>query len=74
MTKQEAIDATMIFLRQIADDAHNSVTELVENGSIREIKIYAEDLMAQARDIYRLAILLETLEAEENLDVRKEQK
>lgn len=74
MTRQEVIDGTIIILRNIVDDAQNSVTNLAEIDSIRDIKIYAEDLMAFAQKIYRLAIRLETLEAVENLDNGKEEK
>ena len=73
MTRQEAIDGTIILLRHIVEDAQNSVTKLAETDSIRYIKIYAEDLMAFSQKIYRLAIRLETLEAVENLDNGKEQ-
>lgn len=73
MTRQEAIDATIILLQQIVEDAQDAATELAETDSIRDIKIYAEDLMAFVQKIYRLAIRLETLEAVENLDDGKEQ-
>ena len=72
MTRQEAIDGTIIFLRHIAEDAQDTVTKLAETDSIRDIKIYAEDFMVFAQKIYRLAIRLETLEAMENLDNGKE--
>jgi hypothetical protein len=74
MTRQEAIDGTIILLQQIVEDAQDAATELAETDSIRDIKIYAEDLMAFAQKIYRLAIRLETLEAVENLDNGKEQR
>lgn len=73
MTRQEAIDGTIILLQQIAEDAQDAATKLTETDSIRDIKIYAEDLMAFAQKILRLAIRLETLEAVENLDDGKEQ-
>jgi hypothetical protein len=74
MTRQEAIDGTIILLQQIVEGAQDAATELAETDSIRDIKIYAEDLMAFAQKIYRLAIRLETLEAVENLDNGKEQR
>ena len=73
MIRQEAIDATIIYLKQIVDDAQDTVTKLAETDSIRDIKIYAEDLMVFVQKIYRLSIRLETLEAVENLDNGKEQ-
>lgn len=73
MTRQEAIDATIIYLKQIVADAQDTATQLAKTDSIRDIKTYAEDLMVFAHEIYRLFIRLETLEAMENLDNGKEE-
>ena len=67
MTKQEAIDSTLLMIRQIADDAGIAINKLIEEGNSNALFQSAEDLCSQAHDIYRLAVRLQTLEAMDNL-------
>jgi hypothetical protein len=73
MAIQDAIDASIIFLKMIVDEAQDSVTKLKEADSNRDIKIYTEALKSHARDIYSLAVRLEVSESLVHLDDRKEQ-
>lgn len=67
MTNQEAIDSTLLMIRQIANYALISVNELIEEGNIDALFQSAEDLCSQAHDIYRLVVMLNTLEDMGNL-------
>jgi hypothetical protein len=73
MAIQDAIDAGIIFLKMIVDEAQDSVTKLKEADSNRDIKIYTKALKSHARDIYSLAVRLEVYESVVHLDDRKEQ-
>ena len=74
MNKQEAMSATIYLIRQIAEDAKSALEKLTEESSCNVVFQASEDLSAQAHNIYRLAVRLQTLEATGNLIEGKEQK
>lgn len=67
MTNREVTDSKLLSIRQIANDALISVNELIEEGDIYALFQSAEDLCSQAHDIYRLVVMLKTLEDMGNL-------
>lgn len=68
ITKQEeAIDSTLLRMRQRAYDALISVNKLIDECDSDAFFESAEDLCSQAHDIYRLVVTLQTLEEMDNL-------
>lgn len=69
MIKQETIDAGLLLMRNVAEDAQIAVNKLIEESDINTLYQSADDLITQALKIYQIAVHLEAL----NHFARKEQ-
>ena len=67
MTNREVTDSKLLSIRQIANDALISVNKLIEDGDSHALFQSAENLCSQAHDIYRLCVILQTMDDMGNL-------
>lgn len=61
MIKQETIDAGLLLMRHVAEDAQVAVNKLIEESDINTLYQSAEDLITQAHKIYRIVAQLEAI-------------
>ena len=61
MIKQETIDAGLLLMKQVAEDAQIAVNKLIEESDINTLYQSADDLIGQAHKIYRIVAQMEAL-------------
>lgn len=67
MTKEEAINAYIKNIKEIAEDSLLTINRIQETESSTILFLSSEELSEQAHDLFRLAVRIQTLENIDNL-------